>query len=157
MLSRNRLLIHLLLVLGVCAPVVAPAEDGDWLLRAGVHQINPDKNNLPDVLGGNVVLDKARLDARRVWIVDPLDGTREFSEPPRDDWAVHVALWANGQLVAGAVAQPALGQTFHTGVPPAVPPSQCRLRTSLMATHTFDQIDFALDQFARIGRDLGVV
>ncbi len=67
--------------------------------------------------------DKARLDASRVWIVDPLDGTREFSEPPRDDWAVHVALWANGQLVAGAVAQPALGETFHTGVPPVVPPS----------------------------------
>ena len=67
--------------------------------------------------------DKARLDAHRVWIVDPLDGTREFSEPPRDDWAVHVALWANGQLVAGAVAQPALGETFHTGVPPVVPPS----------------------------------
>ena len=39
--------------------------------------------------------DKAkRLSAERVWIVDPLDGTREFSEPPRDDWAVHVALWA---------------------------------------------------------------
>ena len=67
--------------------------------------------------------DKARLQAPRVWIVDPLDGTREFSEPPRDDWAVHVALWANGQLVAGAVAQPALGETFHTGVPPVVPPS----------------------------------
>ena len=67
--------------------------------------------------------DKARLDASRVWIIDPLDGTREFSEPPRDDWAVHVALWANGQLVAGAVAQPALGETFHTGVPPVVPPS----------------------------------
>ncbi len=41
--------------------------------------------------------------------------------------------------------------------PPAVPQSQCRLRTSLMATHTFEQIDFALEQFARIGRDLGVV
>ena len=41
--------------------------------------------------------------------------------------------------------------------PPAVPPSQCRLRTSLMATHTFDQVDFALEQFARIGRDLGVI
>ena len=67
--------------------------------------------------------DKARLDATRVWIVDPLDGTREFSEPPRDDWAVHVALWANGQLVAGAVAQPALGLTLHTGIPPAIPPS----------------------------------
>ena len=42
-------------------------------------------------------------------------------------------------------------------MPPAVPPSQCRLRTSLMATHTFDQIDFCLDQFAIIGRELGVV
>jgi 3'(2'), 5'-bisphosphate nucleotidase len=67
--------------------------------------------------------DKARLSARRVWIVDPLDGTREFSEPPRDDWAVHVALWEAGSLVAGAVAQPALGETFNTGVPPVVPPS----------------------------------
>jgi 3'(2'), 5'-bisphosphate nucleotidase len=66
--------------------------------------------------------DKRRLDSPRVWIVDPLDGTREFSEPPRDDWAVHVALWENGELTAGAVAQPALGQTFHTGHPPVVPP-----------------------------------
>ena len=39
---------------------------------------------------------RRRLDADRVWIVDPLDGTREFSEPPRDDWAVHVALWEGG-------------------------------------------------------------
>jgi 7-keto-8-aminopelargonate synthetase-like enzyme len=38
-----------------------------------------------------------------------------------------------------------------------VPLSQCRLRTSVMATHTFDQIDFALDAFARIGRELGVI
>ena len=67
--------------------------------------------------------DKARLRSSRVWIVDPLDGTREFSEVPRDDWAVHVALWADGDLVAGAVAQPALGETFHTGAPPVVPPS----------------------------------
>ncbi len=67
--------------------------------------------------------DKARLASSRVWIVDPLDGTREFSEVPRDDWAVHVALWADGDLVAGAVAQPALGETFHTGAPPVVPPS----------------------------------
>ena len=70
--------------------------------------------------------DKARLGADRVWIVDPLDGTREFSEPPRDDWAVHVALWqrtdgSTGDLVAGAVAQPGLGTTFHTGAPPVVP------------------------------------
>jgi 3'(2'), 5'-bisphosphate nucleotidase len=67
--------------------------------------------------------DKRRLTASRVWIVDPLDGTREFSEPPRDDWAVHVALWQDGELVAGAVAQPALHETFSTGQPPVVPPS----------------------------------
>jgi 8-amino-7-oxononanoate synthase len=42
-------------------------------------------------------------------------------------------------------------------MPPAVPPSQCRLRTSVMATHTFDQIDFCLEQFASIGRELGVI
>ena len=64
-----------------------------------------------------------RHTSHRVWIVDPLDGTREFSEPPRDDWAVHVALWQDGDLVAGAVAQPALGETFSTGAPPVVPPA----------------------------------
>src|SRR5215218_9612948 len=58
--------------------------------------------------------DKARLDTSRVWIVDPLDGTREFSEVPRDDWAVHVALWQDGELVAGAVALPAQGITIAT-------------------------------------------
>jgi 3'(2'), 5'-bisphosphate nucleotidase len=67
--------------------------------------------------------DKVRLSRDRVWIVDPLDGTREFSEPPRDDWAVHVALWQRGDLVAGAVAQPGLGQTFSTAAPPVVPQS----------------------------------
>ena len=69
-----------------------------------------------------------RLARDRVWIIDPLDGTREYSEPPRDDWAVHVALWARrgegeGDLVAGAVAQPALGEVFTTVRPPVVPPS----------------------------------
>lgn len=58
--------------------------------------------------------DKARLTAQRVWIVDPLDGTREFSELGRDDWAVHVALWERGDLVAGAVALPAQGVTLAT-------------------------------------------
>ena len=71
---------------------------------------------------GDVVLSEegadnpARLTARRVWIVDPLDGTREFGEPGRTDWAVHVALWesgsdasAPGDLTAGAVALPAQG------------------------------------------------
>jgi 3'(2'), 5'-bisphosphate nucleotidase len=51
--------------------------------------------------------DLARLSASRVWIVDPLDGTREYGEPGRTDWAVHVALWADGELTAGAVGLPA--------------------------------------------------
>jgi 3'(2'), 5'-bisphosphate nucleotidase len=79
--------------------------------------------------------DKRRLSASRVWIVDPLDGTREFSEPPRVDWAVHVALWEDGELTAGAVAQPALGQTFHTGQPPVVPPrTSTRVRIAVSRT-----------------------
>ena len=64
--------------------------------------------------------DHARLSAARVWIVDPLDGTREFSEPPRTDWAVHVALVEDGVPVAGAVALPALEQTFGTSPPAEV-------------------------------------
>jgi len=78
------------------------------------------------VLSEEAADDKGRLTAHRVWIIDPLDGTREFSEPPRDDWAVHVALWEDGELTAGAVAQPALGETFDTGHPPVVPPRQPR-------------------------------
>lgn len=58
--------------------------------------------------------DPARLSAERVWIVDPLDGTREFGELDRSDWAVHVALWEAGALVAGAVALPAQGVTLRT-------------------------------------------
>jgi 3'(2'), 5'-bisphosphate nucleotidase len=67
-----------------------------------------------------------RLSADRVWIVDPLDGTREFSELGRADWAVHVALWQDGELVAGAVALPAQGVTLATPAvptPPAAPPT----------------------------------
>lgn len=54
--------------------------------------------------------DQRRLTADRVWIIDPLDGSREYAEPGRTDWAVHVALWERGELVAGAVAVPALQQ-----------------------------------------------
>ncbi len=61
--------------------------------------------------------DPARLSADRVWIVDPLDGTREFGEPGRADWAVHVALWERGELTAGAVALPAQGRILSTAAP----------------------------------------
>ncbi|MFF5295765.1 3'(2'),5'-bisphosphate nucleotidase CysQ [Paractinoplanes globisporus] len=68
-----------------------------------------------------------RLESTRVWIVDPLDGTREFSEEGRTDWAVHVALWSAdsaspSHLAAGAVAMPAQHRTVATDHPPAYPP-----------------------------------
>lgn len=65
------------------------------------------------VLSEEAVDDARRVTASRVWIIDPLDGTREFSEG-RDDWAVHVALWENGELVAGAVALPGLDTVLST-------------------------------------------
>ena len=81
---------------------------------------------LADARPGDVVLSEegadnpARLTARRVWIVDPLDGTREFGEPGRTDWAVHVALWESdaNDLTAGAVALPARDRVLSTAAPP---------------------------------------
>jgi 3'(2'), 5'-bisphosphate nucleotidase len=59
--------------------------------------------------------DLSRLKRDRVWIIDPLDGTREFSTPGRDDWAVHVALWQRGaEITDAAVALPARGELYRT-------------------------------------------
>lgn len=79
--------------------------------------------------------DHGRLRARRVWIIDPLDGTREFAEPPREDWAVHVALWEEGELRAGAVALPARGTVLCTDdpVPPRAP---VRRRPRMLVSRT---------------------
>ena len=71
------------------------------------------------VLSEEAADNPARLGARRVWIVDPLDGTREFGEPGRTDWAVHVALWEDGDLTAGTVGLPAQGEVLSTLGPPA--------------------------------------
>jgi 3'(2'), 5'-bisphosphate nucleotidase len=63
----------------------------------------------------------ARLSADRVWIIDPLDGTREYCLPDRDDWAVHVALWERGAgITAAAVAQPSLAAVYSSVAYPAV-------------------------------------
>jgi 3'-phosphoadenosine 5'-phosphosulfate (PAPS) 3'-phosphatase len=66
----------------------------------------------------------ARLSADRVWIIDPLDGTREYGMPGRPDWAVHVALWERGrQISAAAVAAPALGEVYASDVTQASTPT----------------------------------
>jgi 3'(2'), 5'-bisphosphate nucleotidase len=67
--------------------------------------------------------DRRRLAADRVWIVDPLDGTREYGDPDRHDWAVHVALWTGGELTAAAVALPALDVVLVTEPAVVVPPA----------------------------------
>jgi len=66
--------------------------------------------------------DVVRLERQRVWVVDPLDGTREFSEG-RSDWAVHVALAVDQQPVVGAVALPGEGLVFDTAGPSEPPPA----------------------------------
>ena len=58
----------------------------------------------------------------RLWIIDPLDGTREFRERGRIDWAVHVALSVGGAPAVGAVALPALDMVLSTGAPPDLQP-----------------------------------
>ncbi|MEV7007138.1 3'(2'),5'-bisphosphate nucleotidase CysQ [Streptosporangium sp. NPDC051022] len=81
-------------------------------------------------------LDPRRLTAERVWIVDPLDGTREFAEEGRDDWAVHVALWERGALTAGAVALPARGRTLSTLEPPVLPQLRADARPRIAVSRT---------------------
>jgi 3'(2'), 5'-bisphosphate nucleotidase len=73
------------------------------------------------VFSEEAVDDPRRLTADRVWIVDPLDGTREYGEPGRHDFAVHVALWSAGELTAAAVALPALDEVLVTEPAPVVP------------------------------------
>ena len=70
--------------------------------------------------------DKARLSAPRTWIVDPLDGTREFGEPGRIDWAVHIALVIDGEPVAGAVALPAEELVLNAEPTPTLPPPDAK-------------------------------
>jgi 3'(2'), 5'-bisphosphate nucleotidase len=114
---------HLLLTLR------ANGGDPDVLRKAGDRQSHEFlmaelTRERPDdaVLSEEGMDDKARLAADRVWIVDPLDGTREFGDPGRTDWAVHVALWSHvaagaGELIAGAVALPAQNRVLSTAAP----------------------------------------
>lgn len=98
------------------------AEAGDTeanrCLLELLHAEHPDDA----VLSEESADDPRRHDAERVWIVDPLDGTREFTEAGRTDWAVHVALWKRGRGVQiGAVALPARGVVIATEPAPSIP------------------------------------
>ncbi len=76
---------------------------------------------------------KERLSKNRVWIIDPVDGTREYGEG-RTDWAVHVALAIDGVATAGAVALPGLDLVLCTGNPQVLPPLPEKLRMVVSRT-----------------------
>jgi 3'(2'), 5'-bisphosphate nucleotidase len=83
--------------------------DSNTLLLRELAEARPDDA----VLSEESADSPARLSAERVWIIDPLDGTREYGMPGRDDWAVHVALWEAGAgITAAAVAQPSIDAVY---------------------------------------------
>lgn len=106
-----------------------------------------------------------RLTSDRVWIIDPLDGTREFAEAGRVDWAVHVALWARNAptphgLVAGAVGLPAQQRVLGTDYPPGYPPATVTAatggggRTIRLAASRSRPPAFLTDLAAEVGAQL---
>ena len=111
------------LLLGVRADGFGERTGDEGDRRSNTFLLEALRAARPDdaVLSEEAVDDLVRLNRDRVWIVDPLDGTREFGEEGRTDWAVHVALWQAGRgLIAGAVALPGLGVTLSTSVDPVV-------------------------------------
>lgn len=128
------------LLRGLCVAGACPdAELGDRgdaqanaLILHLLHEARPDDF----ILSEEAADDGARCAASRVWVVDPLDGTREFRER-REDWAVHVGLAVDGSPVAGAVALPAARRVFATDdPPPAYPPAPPRPRMVVSRTRS---------------------
>jgi len=91
-----------------------------------------------------------RLAKGRVWIIDPVDGTREYGEA-RTDWAVHVGLAIDGQPVLGAVALPDAGLVLRTDQPVPVAAAPARLRMVVSRTRPARE---ATDVAARLGAEL---
>jgi 3'(2'), 5'-bisphosphate nucleotidase len=95
-------------------------DAGDAAAQAAIAGVLAEQRPDDAVFSEEAVDDRRRLTADRVWIVDPLDGTREYGEG-RPDWAVHVALWSAGGLTAAAVALPGLGEVLVTDPAPVLP------------------------------------
>ena len=103
--------------------------EGDRRAHLCILELLTDARPEDAVLSEEGYDDRTRVGSDRVWVVDPLDGTREFGERGRTDWAVHIALVEGGHVTAGAVALPAQDVVFATDVPPVVPPvGERRLR-----------------------------
>ncbi|MCI3135674.1 inositol monophosphatase family protein, partial [Phenylobacterium aquaticum] len=124
------------LVTGKALGAAGDAVAHQFLVQALAHQRPED-----GVLSEEGAADPARLEKSRVWIVDPLDGTREYSEA-RPDWAVHVALAIDGVAAIGAVAQPDLGVAYCTDAP-ALGPCPGALKILVSRTRPPEQAERA--------------
>jgi 3'(2'), 5'-bisphosphate nucleotidase len=111
-------------------------DAGDAAAQLTIAAVMKDLPPTDGVLSEEAADDQSRLGASRVWIIDPLDGTREFTETGRTDWAVHAALSIDGKAVAGAVALPALNELWCTSTPAQLPamPTDRRLRMVVSRT-----------------------
>ena len=104
------------------------ATANQFLIHA-IREQRPDDGLLSEEEKDNA----ERLAQSRVWIIDPVDGTREYGEA-RTDWAVHVALAIDGVASIGAVALPGLGLVLRTDQPQAVPAAPSKLRMVVSRT-----------------------
>lgn len=106
----------------------------DDLIHRRLREARPDDC----ILSEEALDDQSRCAARRVWIVDPLDGTRDYADG-LDDWAVHVGLAIDGRPAAGAVALPMLDRVYATDdAPTALPTPTDRLRVVVSRTRCPD-------------------
>jgi len=110
------------LVTGKALGAAGDATANQFLVHA-VRQQRPEDGLLSEEAKDT----EERLAKSRVWIIDPVDGTREYGEA-RADWAVHVGLAVDGAPVLGAVALPDAGAVYRSDAPVAVPPAPERLR-----------------------------
>ena len=104
-------------------------RDANTLILARLAAERPDDF----VLSEESLDDRRRCDASRVWIVDPLDGTRDYADG-LDDWAVHIGLAIDGRPVIGAVAIPMLGRVYATDDARSPVPAGPRLRMTVSRT-----------------------
>lgn len=109
----------------------AMGVEGDRIANALIMATLRRERPADAILSEEEANDVARCQSERVWIVDPLDGTREYGEG-RSDWAVHIALAVGGKASVGAVALPGLGVTLSSEhpLPPAPRPERLRMLVS---------------------------
>lgn len=119
---------------------VAGDQTANQFLCHAIRTLRPDDGLLSEENWAGESRDIAeRLGKSRVWIIDPVDGSREYGEE-RPDWAVHVGLAIDGAPVIGAVALPGFGSgtgnglVLRTDEPRPVPPPPPRLRLVVSRT-----------------------